>query len=434
MDARRRQFVALVLPALLPAGLFGQISFYGIGDLAGGDSNSQVRAATRAGGNIVAVGAGTQYVTGTTAASGDTPVIWIQGSGLSALPEIDGSAATATRFVTGRAISADGSIIGGSVHNSATVRSGEASLWTSGGASVSGLGYLGSFTVANGTNGAVNGLSADGSVAYGFSAYNTTGLQQAFRYTAGTGKVALGFLNAGDDGSYASAHAVSADGTVMIGTSFNSATADNVAGYGPGNQVFRYTYTGSGPTGGTMAAMSFLSGGTWSSPLALTADGSLAFGVGDSTSYANGELVRWNAAGVATALGAPSATAVLNNLGGVTGDGSVLVVAAELPGNIHESYFYNANGWFNLQTAMSVAGLDLTGWALENVIGISPDGTLLYGTGLHNGAFEGFVIDLPAGYLAGVTSIPEPSVTAALLAMAAIGAVILRRRRATLTG
>ena len=59
----------------------------------------------------------------------------------------------------------------------------------------------GSFTATNGTNGAVNGLSADGSVAYGFSAYDTSNLQQALRYTAGGGKVALGFLNPGDNGS-----------------------------------------------------------------------------------------------------------------------------------------------------------------------------------------------------------------------------------------
>src|SRR5581483_9470903 len=103
------------------------------------------------------------------------------------------------KFATARVISADGSLIGGSAHN-ASSGSRDPTTWPSSGTPVTDLGYLGN---ATGGNGAVNGLSTNGSVAYGFTAYNaaTPGAQQAYRYSSGTMQ-GLGFFNAGDDNSY----------------------------------------------------------------------------------------------------------------------------------------------------------------------------------------------------------------------------------------
>jgi hypothetical protein len=417
-----RALSVLVLSVSFPLSLSAQINLYGIGDLAGGDTNSQVRDATRVSGNIVAVGAATQYLTGTTSPTGDTPVKWVQGTGLSALPQTGNS--TSTNFAAGRVISSDGTIIGGSDHNGnvgdVTPPAGrrEPSVWTNSGATVMGLGYLGNATTGNG---AINGLSSDGSVGYGFVSDGSGGVSQAFRYTSSGGMVGLGFLS-GNDSSVAAAHAVSSDGTVMMGVSYSSATS---GGFGGGSRAFRYNSSGS-----TMTVMSLLPGGTWNASLALTADGTKAFGVGDSTGFANGQLVSWNSAGVATALGSPNSAYVFGNIAGTTSDGSVFVVSVGPSGSTASlAYFYNQYGWFDFQTAMTNAGVNLTGWTLTDVLGISPDGTLVYGDGTHNGAIEGYVLSLPSGYLASVTAIPEPSIAALGFGAAGLAAVIWRRTK-----
>jgi hypothetical protein len=59
----------------------------------------------------------------------------------------------------------------------------------------------------------------------------------------------------------------------------------------------------------------------------------------------------------------------------------------------------NAHGWFELNAVVSAAGADLTGWVLDQAWGVSPDGTLLFGAGQHDGHNEGWVSELPANYL-----------------------------------
>jgi hypothetical protein len=426
-----RARVALVLSVLFSSGLWAQINFYGIGDLAGGVTNSQVRDATRVGGTIVAVGSGAQYATSNaTAQGGDTPIKWVQGSGLSVLPEIATDSTNGIKFVAARVITPDGSVIGGSVHNSNSVQSREPAVWTSSGATLAAsIGYLNGPPAANFNNGLINGLSSNGTVAYG--ATDDGNSLQIIRYTAGS-KVGLGFLNSGDDTSQAQAHAVSSDGTVVLGVSNNSNNAVLSNGIVTGTQAFRYTYTGTtgNAPGGNMTALPLLVGGSWNMPVALTGDATKAFGVADSAGFANGQLVRWNlgASITADALGSPNTALTFSVLGGTTSDGSVIVGSwGNNSGNT--GYFYNANGWFDFQTAMTNAGVNLTGWTLNGVEGISPDGTLVYGSGLHNGFNEGFVIDLPAGYLANVTAIPEPATVAGLMGLAAAGIVIGRRHQ-----
>ena len=141
----------------------------------------------------------------------------------------------------------------------------------------------------------------------------------------------------------------------------------------------------------------------------------------------------WDSGGAVTALGSPSSdpTFGFNNLAGVSPDGSVVVVSGSLSTDTYaHAYIFNANGWFDFQTAMTLAGANLSGWTLTDVLGISRDGTLVFGDGLHNGVTEGCVLSLPsAGFLA---AIPEPSTYALLMGAAGLAVVVWRRRKSAI--
>lgn len=105
---------------------------------------------------------------------------------------------------------------------------------------------------------AAAGVSADGSVVVGTS-YFATG-NQAFRWTRDNGMVGLGDLQGGSGGSTATG--VSMDGTVVVGTSVTDRT-----------EAFRWT------TGGGMTGLGDLPGGDfYSDAAAVSADGSVIVG------------------------------------------------------------------------------------------------------------------------------------------------------------
>ena len=82
---------------------------------------------------------------------------------------------------------------------------------------MTGLGFLGT-----GNFSSANAISADGSVVVGFSGYDSSGKQEAFRWTGGV-MTGLGFLGTGNE-SYA--YAVSADGSVVVGESYSSGNSE----------------------------------------------------------------------------------------------------------------------------------------------------------------------------------------------------------------
>ena len=414
----RRVPQALVFSILFPLGLSAQ-TFYGIGELGTG-TFSQVRDATWVSGNIVAVGAAMQSTGGNPA--GDISVSWNLSSGLVALPDVVTSSAVS--FETARVISQDGSVIGGSAHINETTGPRDPAVWTFNSDHMATVTPVGTSVGNTG----VNGLSADGTVAYGFYTYaGTNNPFQAFRTVAsgGSWSTPAPISLSGYDGSVPAAHGVSADGIVMVGNGYDAASS---TGFGPGTRAFRYT-----STGGTVTALSLLAnGGTWSTALVMTPDGSKTIGVANSGDFLNGQLVSWDSAGAVTALGSPSSdpTFGFSNLGGVSPDGSVVVVSGSLGTDLfNHAYFYNAHGWFDFQTAMTLAGVNLTGWTLTDVLGMSADGTLVFGNGLYNGITEGWVLSLPSDYLSSVTSIPEPSTCALLMGAAGLGVVVWRRRK-----
>jgi hypothetical protein len=182
----------------------------------------------------------------------------------------------------------------------------------------------------------------------------------------------------------------------MVGSSF-------VAPFvGTNGRAFRYVH---GEPTGSASAIPLLDGGTWSRAMAVSADGNLVLAAGDTPHLPNGEVYLYNATtGATTALGSPN-TPWTPGFGGLTTDGSVVVASFISNSRTgRHAYLRNAQGWFHLASALAARGVDIwaDGWMIEGmqITGISSDGTVVFGQGVHNDNLEGFVATFPPGYLA----------------------------------
>jgi hypothetical protein len=212
---------------------------------------------------------------------------------------------------------------------------------------------------------------------------------------------------------------MSSNGGVIVGTSFNTPYVATTNGH-----AFRYVHG----TPGTVSAIPELSGGTWSKAIAISPDGNLTLAGGNSTFLPNGEAYLYDAgANATTPLGSPNTAWAPAGAGGLTSDGSVVVISFFAAANpcspapctpARYPYLHNSHGWFALSSALADAGVDLgaDGWSMEggSVFGISPDGTLVFGQTLHENddattgfrRLEGFVAEFPAGFLADYNPLP----------------------------
>lgn len=374
-----------ILAGALCPRLSAQVRFYGIGDLPGGIVASEARDATKVNGII--------YVVGNSAANpgstgGDTAVLWTSNGGLRALPNLVTNT-TGTTFITASAITPNASFIASRARSVPTGGARSAVRVTVNGLTNLDLGTLPGLTVS-----AAVSISADGAVLYGFAPYLASGQSRAVRFQASDRSITpLPFPTAGHDTSVATARGTSADGTIMVGISSNSATNSN--NFGPGSRAFRYVHG----TGSSLIPL--LPGGTWNAAVALTPNGNLTLVVGDSTTAPQGEAYLHTASnGAITRLDSPNGTYSPNSAAGLTADGSVVVLNFNESATNTGAYLRNSRGWHDLQDIATRAGVDLKGWNLDNPSGISPDGTLVWGSGRHNGNREGWVLEFPAGYLA----------------------------------
>src|ERR1017187_10227730 len=208
--------------------------------------------------------------------------------------------------------------------------------WTAGSGMVSvGVGYE-SFA---------NCVSADGTVVVGTSESNYLSPDQAFRWTAGSGMVGLGYL---PGGTYSGANGISADGSVVVGSSSSTS----------GNQAFRWT-AGSG-----MVGLGSLPGSTNSSANGVSADGSVV--VGTSSSGSGSQAFRWTASSGMVGLGGNSSSATA-----VSGDGSIVVG--------------NNNG----QAFRWTAGSGMVGLGyLSSATAVSGDGSIVVGNNYYGQPFR----------------------------------------------
>lgn len=270
------------------------------------------------------------------------------------------------------AVSADGSIVVGAFPSP---NGQEAFRWTIGG-SFQGLGDLagGEFRSA-----AVD-VSADGNVVVG-GGFTAVGVE-AFRWTQPTGLVALGDFAGGETVSFATA--VSGEGTV-------------VAGYGTGPDSDRQAFRWTSATG--MVGLGRLPNAVRSEAHAVSADGSVVVGRNDfrvGLAGVRSEAFRWTASEGMIGL-ADFQGPVVNTIAfDVSGDGSVIVGRSQVNENSAAFYWTAESGMVNLQDLLvSLGATNLDGWQLVQAEGITPDGITIVGTGLHNGVGEAFVATIP---------------------------------------
>ena len=250
-----------------------------------------------------------------TQSSGAVAIQWKAGVA-SVLPEL----AKGSQYTSAIGVSGDGHVVvgtSGDGTNSVAVK------WVDGAAPVK----LGDSTI---TAGQANAASSDGSVIVG-SAQTASMLRgQAFRWTQAGGLVLLGLVGSNNGQlSFSGAAAVSSDGSVVVGNSFDASER---------SQMFRWTQAGG------MVGLGFLTGGNTSYAWATTADGNMV--VGDATVPAakansfDSTAAVWTKAGgmqsLASYLTGKGITlasgTVLFDANGVSGDGAVIVGTGTIGG------------------------------------------------------------------------------------------------------
>jgi uncharacterized membrane protein/uncharacterized protein YhjY with autotransporter beta-barrel domain len=315
--------------------------------------------------------------------------------GFGALPGAEG---------TGRAlaVSGDGSIVVGHVDQT-PIPYGEAFRWTATGGMES-LGFL-----PGAPDSHASAISADGTVIVG----DSNG--QAFRWTAGAGMQAIGPGQAFD---------ASADGSVVVGATFGGS--------------YRWTQAGG------MVLLASLPGEYASLAKGVSDAGDVVIGVGytpSSSLFAPPlqQAYRWTQATGTVALGSLAIGEFSSDAYDISGDGQVIVGAAEngltweafrwmqaggmvglgVPAGAFDSYAYatNFNGtvvvgkasdhatvWTEVDgmryvaDVLTASGVDLTGWDLQSVEGVSDSGEILVGIGRNpDGVIQPWIVNLDLG-------------------------------------
>ena len=323
------------------------------------------------------------------------PVVWRLTNGIAVLPGLPYSGSSSAS-VTASDMSADGTIIVGRALDT-TNDNREAVLWTNGGQAVVGLGYL----TTNGTPrfSSATAVSRDGTVVYGYAFSAKPGeLIEAFRWTAATGLVSLGFASTNDTVSVIATGAVSADGNMAAGYSEFVSSNSTI------RTAVRYTAA----TG--LRSLGNLPGGGNSLALAASASGEFILGEGDSS---NGtQLFLWGQGVGLMNLGTPEGYSAINSeRTGLSADGRVAAfTAAYRVGQGYSApaaFLWNTNGFVALESVLTAAGLNLRGLANLEVLGMSDDARVFYGAGqTDTGSYEGWVARIPAGMAAAAIQAP----------------------------
>jgi probable HAF family extracellular repeat protein len=347
LSQHRLQPAILIATATLAATRAPAQNFTGLGVLPG-MTNSRATAVSEDGETVVGTSSSPSYLA----------FRWTVTGGMESLGAFLGYGSEAT------AVGANGSFV---VVN---VNTWFAFTWTEPTGLV-GLGSLPGFGTANGT-----AVSADGSVVTGASGYPSPTAFHAFRWTQ-SGMVDLGTF---PGNHYSYAFGMNADGSVIVGSAYTAADA------------LRHSFRWTAPTG--LVDLGTLPGTPTSRATAVNADGTVIVGNCDAPS---GEVTyRWTSSTGMTPLGS-LAGATTSFPYAVSADGTV--VAGSSGGR---AFIWTAAlGMVDLNDFLPAHGVDLSGWTLGSVTGMSADRRVLVGTGGHDGITEAWRAELPPGALCG---------------------------------
>ncbi|MCH8043093.1 MAG: PEP-CTERM sorting domain-containing protein [Planctomycetes bacterium] len=217
-------------------------------------------------------------------------------------------------------------------------------------------------------------ISADGSVLIGQGSISGVGVGEAFRWTADQGFVGLGYLPGGSFSS--NALDVSADGSVVVGESDAAVNSE----------AFRWTADGG------MVGLGDLPGGSVSSSaMAVSADGSKV--VGRSESESGREAFLWTPDNGMVGLGVLDGF-VTSSAHSISADGSVVVGSSgrdnfDFP-FLNQAFMWTADG--------GMVGLGyLPGTEKSSADAVSADGSVVVGTSGQSLSPEAFIWDATHG-------------------------------------
>jgi len=328
--------------------------------------------------------------------------------------------------VTASGASADGSVIGAYISGDSFY------MWTA---------ATGVVSIGGHWQGGVASVSADGSRISG-SATGSDGLTQAAYYSVGNGSwTTLGGVGSSSDGSASTAWNISGDGQTVVGLGWVSgfrghAVQSTAAGglvdlgsIGGSSRANAVSYDGSviagwveQPTGqwtgaywknGVLTQMTDGNGNPLQAAGGVSADGTWIIG-----NSINSPVWRYNTVTQQVEwLGDYNPATAYQAATGISGDGHVIVgydrgfgPAAFGQGTI----WIEGQGMLNLTSYVTAQGVDLQGRTLALPLGISADGSTIYGV---DNTGSGFVVTL--------SPVPEP----ASLAMLTAGLALLALRR-----
>ncbi len=325
---------------------------------------------------------------------------WTVANGLQALPMLPDNpfAGSSTRSqISGNDITPDGSRILFTAHTKPNFSGKAAGICDANGGNVLALSSLpggeNMFSAAQ--------MSDNGLVAFGYT-FHSSGFTQSSRWTSSGGFQAFTEPQ-GYTTSVPVVGGCSADGSISIGDMYTTDSNFHYTSY----QAYRWT-AGSG-----MVGVGYLPGGDRSASFALSSNGTTILGVststdfpGDPTQYPfEGEFFLWTAAQGMKSLGRPAGFESLwAGGGGLNSDGSIGVVDVLDPVFGDKTSFVIQTAtklYFDLQTALIQAG---AGPAIANwsnfAASISDDGNTVFGSATNpSGQEEGFIAHFPAGFL-----------------------------------
>ncbi len=334
--------------------------FTGLGDLPGGVFRSNAQAISADGTTVVGFGAG--------AAGMVEAFRWTASEGMVSL--------TPNSYGIAFGISADGSTIVGHRNVSGTGPS-TPFRWTT----EYGMGDLNGVSQGDAYN-----ASADGGVVVG-----SDGFGNGYRWTSSGGAVGLGGVPPGYSDSHP--YGISADGSVISGVLSSDTYASNP-------QAFRWT-----SEGGVVGLGSLTSAHSYSHAYAVSADGTAVVGW-SANAVDQPEAFRWTTEEGMVGLGILSGYNY-SLAQAASADASVIVgFSANGPDNNGEAFIWTeATGMESLFDVLVANGTTgLTGWTLNQALGVSADGRSIAGWGTNPlGQEEAFIahispVPIPAAF------------------------------------
>ncbi len=218
-------------------------------------------------------------------------------------------------------------------------------------------------------------ISDDGQVVTGYSWTGSNPVDLAFRWTPGTGMVGLPIAG-GLTNHFG--WAMNGAGTAIVGTGYTNA----------GEVIFRWTQAGGTENLGPGA------GSAWGGGTAVSADGTAIAGYSAAGACYDG-LRRTDSGGFEMFGGFLNYSRITPR--GITPDGTAIVSNLQVQCGLYTAtnragVWTQARGMVELMSYLSGEGVNLTGWTLYDVVGVSNDGTTLAGNGVLGGVSRGWVV------------------------------------------